>query len=96
VLQKERDEQAADAAIAVKVRLNRLELDVHEPGADEWAAGCGVLRQYSRQRGNQSRRSHIGVRTKSFRASNGQSMSIPLRLKPDRKTKWSPRPRLNR
>jgi len=35
VLQQERDEQATDAAVAVEKRVDSLELDVHEGGADE-------------------------------------------------------------
>src|SRR5205807_4929523 len=35
VLQQERDEQATDAAVAVEKRVDGLELDVHERGADE-------------------------------------------------------------
>ena len=35
VLQQERDEQATDAAVAVEKRVDSLELDMHEGGADE-------------------------------------------------------------
>ena len=35
MLQQERDEQATDAAVAVEKRVDSLELDMHEGGADE-------------------------------------------------------------